>query len=377
MFLGLLFLQLLRIPLVASQLAKPGCHDKCGNISIPYPFGIGKSCSMGDLFTVACNHSTNGSSTPIPYIESSGNVNITDISLTTGEITVANYLAEDCYDESGRSNSYFPNFTLPDNGPYTFSYTKNKFMALGCDTLALAASEGLGTGCITLCNNKSTSKITEGSCDGFGCCQTSIPRGVRHLVVVLESRSNHSNVLQFNPCGYAFLVDQNWFRFRGLSDLSAGYKERNNGSIPVVLDWAIGNETCEVAKMKPDYACVSKNSFCYDSTNGPGYRCNCTVGYEGNPYLQDIGRCEDIDECKTQSCKGICINTEGSYKCDCPKGKHSDNPEQYECKSPFPVVKVTLACGGRACAAHSCQELCHVHVCPENTASPEEEACFQ
>ncbi|KAK1265190.1 hypothetical protein QJS04_geneDACA010556 [Acorus gramineus] len=35
------------------------------------------------------------------------------------------------------------------------------------------------------------------------------------------------------------------------------------------------------------------------------------------------------------------------------------------------------ACGGRACAAHSCWELCPVHVCPEDTASPEEEACFQ
>ncbi|KAK1265189.1 Wall-associated receptor kinase 2 [Acorus gramineus] len=343
MFLGLLFLQLLRLSLVSCQ-AKPGCRDKCGNISIPYPFGIGESCSMERLFTVTCN-STNDSM-PIPYIKS-GLIDITDISLITGEITVTNYLAEDCYNESGRSNSNIPSFRLAHNGPLTFSSTKNKFTALGCDTYATIkamSEEDLTTGCISICNNNSTSMITEGSCDGFGCCQTSIPRGVRYFEVELGSYSNHSNVLQFNPCSYAFLVDQNWFRFGGISDLS-GYMERNNGSVPVVLDWAIGNKTCQEAKVEPDYACLSQNSYCYDSTNGPGYRCNCTAGYQGNPYLQDIGGCEDIDECRTQPCKGICINTRGGYKCDCPKGKHSVDPNKYECKSPFPVVKVTLGIG--------------------------------
>ncbi|KAK1285198.1 Wall-associated receptor kinase 2 [Acorus calamus] len=341
MFLGLLFLQFLRLSLVSCQ-AKPGCPDKCGDISIPYPFGIGESCSREDLFTVGCDD-TNGS-TPIPYIES-GHLNITNISLTTGEITVTNYLAEDCYNKSGYWKYNMPSFTLVDNGPLTFSYTKNRFTALGCDTdarITATSEEGLTTGCISICNG--TRMITEGSCDGFGCCQTSIPRGVRYFEVELGSYYNHSSVLQFNPCSFAFLVDQNWFRFGGISDLS-GYKERNNGSVPVVLDWAISNKTCQVAEEEPDYACVSKNSYCYNSTNGPGYRCNCTAGYQGNPYLKDSGGCEDIDECRTQPCKGICINTQGSYKCDCPKGKHSVDPEKYECKSPFPVVKVTLGIG--------------------------------
>ncbi|KAK1285125.1 Wall-associated receptor kinase 2 [Acorus calamus] len=346
MLLEVLFLQLLRLSLVSCQ-AKPGCQDKCGNISIPYPFGIGESCSREDLFTVGCDDTTNGSRTPIPYIKS-GHINITDISLITGEITVSNYLAEDCYNESGRSNSNIPSFRLAHNGPLTFSSTKNKFTALGCDTVAAIkamSEEDLTTGCISICNNNSTSMITEGSCDGFGCCQTSIPRGVRYFEVELGSYYNHSSVLQFNPCSYAFLVDQNWFRFGGIPDLSAGYKERNNGSVPLVLDWAIGNKTCQVAEVEPDYACVSQNSYCYDSTNGPGYRCNCTAGYQGNPYLKDSGGCEDIDECRTQPCKGICINTPGGYRCECPKGKNSVDPEQYECKSPFPLLQVTLGIG--------------------------------
>ena len=55
----------------------------------------------------------------------------------------------------------------------------------------------------------------------------------------------------------------------------------------VVLEWSIDNSTCEeAAKNKSSFACM-ENSDCYDSPTGVGYRCNCKMGYSGNPYLPD------------------------------------------------------------------------------------------
>ncbi|CAN6355937.1 unnamed protein product, partial [Urochloa humidicola] len=115
---------------------------------------------------------------------------------------------------------------------------------------------------------------------------------------------NHTTVLSFSPCDYAFLVDKDSYTFR-TTDL----KMDTNTMMPVWLDWAIrDNLSCEDAKKVESYACVSANSECRDSSNGPGYVCNCSMGYQGNPYIS--GGCTDINECehKEYPCRGICEN---------------------------------------------------------------------
>jgi len=121
--------------------------------------------------------------------------------------------------------------------------------------------------------------------------------------------------------------------------------------MPLRLDWAIrvrdnngSSITCAQAASKPGYACVSNHSECVNSTNGPGYFCNCTKGYEGNPYVDGEARggCTNINECQKpelNSCPSgsKCIDTDGSYNCPCKFGRTGK-----DCHPIFPAPAAAI-----------------------------------
>ncbi|KAL5577774.1 hypothetical protein UlMin_019473 [Ulmus minor] len=146
---------------------RPDCLDHCGNLTIPYPFGVGKGCYLPDdthRFNITCNTAAG-----IAYLGTS-NINVTNIS-PDGELTILQYRAADCYDKSGSTHYNKPELNLAD---FTISTDRNKFTAIGCDTHAILdgrnyddgdGSYEITTGCITVCDKKS---IKYGSCDGVG-----------------------------------------------------------------------------------------------------------------------------------------------------------------------------------------------------------------
>ncbi|KAK6145499.1 hypothetical protein DH2020_022319 [Rehmannia glutinosa] len=349
----------------AANVAKPGCQTTCGNLTVPYPFGIGlnSGCSIGPWFDVNCDNSSK------PYIRT-GNLEI--VELSNGQLRINNWVAARCYAQNGtitRQNPVAINFT---STPYSFS-DSNRFTVVGCDDVAVivgSSGRNFTSGCLSLCSQ--SSDLMDGFCTGIGCCQTPIPKGLKTFSSALGSLNNHTRIHSFDPCGYAFVGDQERFRFRTSDLLDTSFQNRTVQNVPIVVDWAIGDGTCDQEKESGDFAC-RENSVCVDSDTGlGGYNCNCSEGYEGNPYLspgctealsketcklpktQDKKKTgsvalKNINECETRNpCDehGICTNTLGSYNCSCKEGYDGDGRIGglgcIAVNSQFPVIKFAI-----------------------------------
>ncbi|KAH7545512.1 hypothetical protein FEM48_Zijuj01G0101700 [Ziziphus jujuba var. spinosa] len=284
---------------VESQgISLPDCPDSCGDVKIPYPFGTSKGCYLSEKFWIDCDQSL---MPPKPFLGNSNRkLPLSNISLH-GELVTTAYITRDCYDQEGKRVSSKSNgSTRLWHAKFNISYARNKFVAVGCDTFATVqgyrGQKKYTTGCISSCSDidvGSFSTNDQSSCSGVGCCQTSIPSGLRNITVYLESFSNHTSVYDCNPCSYAFVVQD---------DQRAVMKQRR----------------------EPTLRCKA-NANCVEARNGPGYLCRCKPGYEGNPYHTD--GCQDIDECpnaKPDCSPGNCNNLPGTWECSCPKGYNNN-----------------------------------------------------
>ncbi|KAM5587526.1 hypothetical protein ABKV19_006122 [Rosa sericea] len=326
----------------APPQALHGCSDNCGNLTIPYPFGMKMGCYLREEFFINCSHTTQP---PTAYLTKDSNIIVANISLDEGELRILNSLATDCYDFQGNLTlSLSSSLSLP--LPYTISDTKNKFYAAGCDTYAILRGfrgekdDQFITGCMSICN--SLDSVDKNSCSGVGCCQTNTPNGLYNTRVTVDSHYNHSGIWKFNPCSYAFIVEQGRFNF------SPASFEQLNGTeqLPMVLNWAIGNDKadpCDEAQKRKDFACKANSRCVNRPINGSiGYLCQCLPGYEGNPYHPD--GCQDIDECKAPNpCQhGKCSNSPGNYSCSCHKGYKQDHMNDKFCMKDDPLLIVLL-----------------------------------
>ncbi|KAM1004429.1 hypothetical protein ACFX2C_004627 [Malus domestica] len=159
--------------------ALPGCPDHCGNLTIPYQFGIGSDCYLDYRFNITCDISTQ----PPTTFFMEGNLKITNISLYDGELQVLQFAASDCYDAQGNSTGWTsPGLWVPP--PYTISETKNVFVAVGCDTYAFftgyRGAQKYTTGCMSICDDLGNAIDQRDTCSGVGCCQTKISSALQN-----------------------------------------------------------------------------------------------------------------------------------------------------------------------------------------------------
>ncbi|KAK8540440.1 hypothetical protein V6N13_008862 [Hibiscus sabdariffa] len=326
----------------AAEAGNPtlSCQRSCGDIRIDYPFGIGEGC-FKQGFEITCNNSYGP---PKPFLQIGDDRHeVVDISVAHNQVRVRiTVVSTKGFYQNGTAVTSDATIDLTDT-PFVFNSTANKFTLTGCNSFgSIALGGNIQTGCLSLCDDNLTG-VADGSCSGRGCCQISI-YGVKIIVIAIQSLYNHSmtmyvfnesHVSNSHDCGYGFVADQESYTFE-VSDLDrCSSSKMENAS--VVLDWVIGNETCEVAgKSRDSYACKGLNNDCvgYGSGSiGPSYRCSCKQGYEGNPYLSS--GCRDINECMAphNPCQGktTCVNLPGSYHCKASK---------------FPTWQLGLAIGG-------------------------------
>ncbi|GJN21617.1 hypothetical protein PR202_gb09110 [Eleusine coracana subsp. coracana] len=330
------------------------CQRRCGDIDIPYPFGIGPGCHLetGDwTFILTCNRTADGRLRLYNY-----KIEVTGMSVRHGQLRISNYINPWCYNASTRAMNEQSNWWYNMNiTNFRVNDAQNRFTVIGCNSLAYIRSlndtasvdSRYMTGCMAI------------ACAGVGCCQTAIPSGLNAYQVSFEEKFNSTEIANFSPCSYAVLVEAAAFDFRTTYVTTDEFMTSSGGQVPLVLDWAIGkNTTCEEDRRNASaYACVSRNSECVDSKYGlgRGYLCNCSAGYDGNPYL--IDGCHDINECEDKrfqypcSVPGTCTNTVGGFYCSCPhkttgnayNGTCDENKSQIGCASSGAVVLIATA----------------------------------
>lgn len=255
---------------------KPDCEKSCGNVSIPYPFGSGEGCYYNRDFDVTCDRSSD--EPVLLFGPSSNNAVIKSISIKKAEMEIMMHVANDCYNKVG--HRVYGNTASLTLSKFQIS-AKNRFVAIGCDTRAhlegTIGNETVSSGCSSKC--RSNKYITNKSCSGVGCCEIIIPKGLSSLKIAVSSYKKHINIADFNPCSYALIIEDGKYDFSS-SDLLGSIKKK-----PMLLDWAIGNLTCVKGNKESGKSACKGNSECDPDYTGPGYRCRCLKGYEGNPYI--------------------------------------------------------------------------------------------
>ncbi|KAJ1255787.1 hypothetical protein BS78_K159600 [Paspalum vaginatum] len=318
-------------PSTTAGTAMSNCTTTCGNISIPYPFGVEPGCYHPG-FDVTC-----AADEGPPRLLLHNISEVFDINLPNGTVDI--YV--DRFVQSSINSSSFPpdvraytgvaNWDVVgvgiDGGPFVVSATRNKLVLIACDVQVFLMTVDMDviSTCAAFCPPVSKSHeymVGSPDCSGIGCCQAPIPAGLD----VYELQLRRFNGSWGSDFAQVYIVD---------SELLSSYRmdEMQEEALPAVLEWVISDSPCQSNSTSPE--CRSSNSFCQNSNtsfNG-GHRCYCSKGYDGNPYVLD--GCTDINECKSPEiypCFGDCINTMGGYICQCPPGFEGDASVPKGCK---------------------------------------------
>ena len=112
----------------------PGCPTSCGNVTVPYPFGIGANCSFSAGFDLTCDHASN----PPRLFVDIDRVQVTNISLDEATVRVAREVVVNITFDTTLDHSSFGWGFLGGGraGPLVLAFGRNDFFVTGCNVQA-------------------------------------------------------------------------------------------------------------------------------------------------------------------------------------------------------------------------------------------------
>ncbi|XP_057855889.1 wall-associated receptor kinase 2 isoform X2 [Cryptomeria japonica] len=336
MHCGVVIRFLICLCLVRFTVAK--CYpQKCGSMSVSYPFWINNSSCGYPGFHITCQKDkVTGMLAPFFYVNVG---NYTDGKLKGNykdgflypykiiEIGYTGFLVIDSYyNYAWTCDNTFGTtyFHLPSEGPFTIS-NSNKFVVVGCNTSGTYSFGGLGeVRCVAICDPQTDRPYCR-----YGCCEINLPNNWPAIDFTgggMFPIFNSSDKKYYNECGFSTIFDPSTFKI--VDNRSNIYWGRGGEvSYGLRLNWGIGLHNCSTAKATTNYSC-SSNGECIDSPSRKGHVCRCLPGYEGNGYFNgtDIDECSDkrLNMCVGEEGRGMCVNSVGSYNCSCAKGYQGD-----------------------------------------------------
>jgi hypothetical protein len=284
--------QMLVATALAVPTALPGCPESCGDVRVPYPFGIGRGC-FREGFNLTCD----GTRRP-PKLFMADGVEVLHISLPDGTVRVQSRVLW----SPGGSAEFNGSWSVPAaTRRLKVSSSRNSFVAFGCNVVAQVIPYST-LGPLTdasICAAVCPATLSSPSCLGAGCCRTSISPLVGDLpsygIQVKHLITGQDDYAYTNTA--SFIVDQEWFN-QNEGEMMRKFNQFYSSevqSVPTVLELSfhliLDEDMFRLSSIGPnasDFICLSVNSFSYSIYgNYDQRRCNCSEGYQGNPYLSD------------------------------------------------------------------------------------------
>ncbi|KAJ8774353.1 hypothetical protein K2173_011602 [Erythroxylum novogranatense] len=310
-----LVLWLSQVLAVSALLAKPGCSEYCGNVAIPFPFGVEAGCYMNENFAVACNNSFGSQK---PFLTRTG-MELLGVSMKLVVQVNNPVISATC---NGSSTPLSPTGADLSGTPFIYSSTYTRFTAIGCNNYATFGTKNKAFvgGCLSICNGTQKS----GGCYGLNCCQTTIPPNLNSF------NARMANISGIDSCRSnktSFMVDQGWLDNR-IDDLD---RVAQMEVVPSFLEWGTIQGSCGIAETSSLFC--STNGFCWTQLS-PRHLCVC----ETSNYVTDSrpinsgcegGSCMDLTSAR---CNVVCMYAPGNYSCPCPDGYRSVGNNSITCK---------------------------------------------